>query len=196
MIFIGNDIVHLKHPANSGVNPSERYLSKSYTQAEQQSIMTSIKIIPELWKFWSCKEAAFKTLQKMGVVSFYEPKNIEVVSSNREVGSPNFFGIVTYENHIIYTHSYIQDDFILTLGCNCKDGLASSIWSIESCSDYDESRRVRESLLNILGTTVSNYSIEDIKKNEQNIPFLGGLSSIDISLSHDYGLVSAAYLHR
>ncbi|SHN30050.1 4'-phosphopantetheinyl transferase superfamily protein [Chitinophaga sp. CF418] len=71
--MIGNDIIDL-HLAGQESNWQRKgYLSKIFTAAEQEMICQASVPSDMVWLLWSCKEAAYKIVNRLTNVRIYNP---------------------------------------------------------------------------------------------------------------------------
>lgn len=193
MIYIGNDTVNLLHPANKRVERSARYLDKCYTPREQELVLSGDSPMENMWRLWSCKEAAYKVLKKMDSTLSFVPKQFEVsFSTENSLNEAQ----VHFGEQVIYCSTNISNGAVTTIASNHPQVLQQIRTQFGFYAIEDESVGARDVLLMLIGA--GNHV--EIKKDRNNIPFVydHGIrrSDIDISLSHDYGMVSAAYLNK
>lgn len=194
MVFVGNDIVHLNDPKNLRVEISNRYLNKSFTPAEQETILKHKKPSLELWRHWACKEAAYKILMKMGATTSFVPKSIEVqpYESRAELSMT-----ANYQGINLYFVSEATQDYVFTYGSNLKDAVPLIHSKVGKGFESEESALVRATLFQLISENCPEYSTLEVVKNSNNIPLLfnnGARLPVDISLTHDYGFVAATYM--
>ena len=199
--LIANDVVNLRNPFNRDVELSDRYLSKSYTESEQEIIRASDSQVETMWLIWSCKEALFKILTKLyGTVKF-DPTTIEVIFSdtNLLVGERVFHSVIRWQDVQLKGISTIKGRAISTVTASTQQALDHVYSNFQDFGeDIDESSAVRSFLFeHLAASTPLNLPQLKIVKSKLGVPKLlvdGRRSAIDISFSHDYGLVGFAML--
>ena len=186
MIFIGTDIINLKSQPNKNIFISKRYLNKSYSAEEQNRIVGSENLMKELWKIWSCKEAAYKVLAKLQKGLIFKPKDLKVNYTKNEQAE------VRYGKVQISLYSIVNDSYVLTTATNKNVDNKKISTFIRYKNEDTESKDVRKLLLENIGLVNAK-----IKMDRFGIPrlYLGDRKlNYDISLSHDYGLLAASFI--
>lgn len=113
--MIGNDIVDLALASNQSNWKRKGYLSKIFTDLEQEFISKSSNPNEMVWSLWSRKEAVYKIiLQKNGKHGYY-PKKIECLNADNESG------IVTFQGDLFYTKTETSIDSIHSLALENKE---------------------------------------------------------------------------
>lgn len=111
--MIGNDIIDLQLAKVQSNWQRPNFLNKIFTVNEQIFINQSQNPELEVWKLWSRKEAAYKIYnQETGIRGYFPWKldcSIAKRVDNRE------FGLVSIENKIYHTETYIHQDYIYSV---------------------------------------------------------------------------------
>lgn len=63
--FVGNDVVDLAQPRIHGKAADVRFVARVLDEPEAAGVRSAADPDLELWNFWACKEAAFKTVSKL-----------------------------------------------------------------------------------------------------------------------------------
>lgn len=199
--LIANDVVNLRNPFNQNVELSNRYLDKSYTPLEQEVINNSENPLETMWLFWSCKESLFKMLTKLYGAKRFNPTAIEVLISDEEmfVGERVVQSVIRWEDVQLRSISTISGHAISTVCASSQHAFDNVFSAFENVDETaDESEAVRELLFRHLASTTKLQCDQlNVNKNRLGVPKLlidGRHSAIDISFSHDFGLVGFALL--
>ncbi|MBI2270771.1 MAG: 4-phosphopantetheinyl transferase family protein, partial [Bacteroidetes bacterium] len=84
-MFIGNDIVSIKHAVENKHFLTQRYLNKLFTPKEQRYICSSNMLAYAAWLIWTAKESAYKIYNKQSGKRMYYPKKFEVTVSDNQL---------------------------------------------------------------------------------------------------------------
>ncbi|MEN6421843.1 MAG: 4'-phosphopantetheinyl transferase superfamily protein [Smithella sp.] len=79
MPCVGNDVVDLKKPANTGKSQDSRFLKKILTDAEIEYVKNAENPDTALWSLWACKETAYKIIKKTSPDIAFVPRRWRVV---------------------------------------------------------------------------------------------------------------------
>jgi len=195
MVFVGNDVVNIGHPANANRSLSSKFLAKVCSSKEQEYVLESESPNIALWQLWSLKESAFKVLMKMGEMSFFAPNRIEVL----DTGIQNKKVIETmFKSNVVYLKSSVLNERITSVASNSLDGINKAVSETRITSKPDESNEVRRLMFDVLKRHNLPHDKVEVIKNEQGIPYLfyqKKILPIEISLSHDYGVMGVAILN-
>jgi phosphopantetheinyl transferase (holo-ACP synthase) len=206
MISTGNDIVSL-NAINVTRTKQQKFYSKILTPAETAlhngRQFAAIPFESFVWLLWSIKEAAFKFLQRANPALLFSPTKFEVKQlqlpagfemahfTSEEIISVGFddktaiYGLILYENNMLYTRSLLYNELIMSV-VNADDDFSNIHWgikSINSAGNDTQSAAVREFLMSTLQLQGINRPI--ISKNLHSIPGLlyNGVV-VPVSLSH------------
>ncbi|PWV56739.1 4'-phosphopantetheinyl transferase superfamily protein [Chitinophaga sp. S165] len=174
--MIGNDIIDL-HLARRESNWQRKgFLSKIFTAAEQQMICQATIPSDMVWLLWSCKEAAYKIINRITNNRVYNPVKFNCTLSDEQedtiTGTVLFeacnYPFISYRNNsYIHTVAVSHDVFLNRIDIYTGNSLPSHLF------------------------TTGNALV----KNQDGVPYLmncGTYSTIPVSISHhgDYvGLV-------
>jgi phosphopantetheine--protein transferase-like protein len=193
MIFVGNDVVHITHPSNLSRTLTSRFLNKVCTPKEQRFVLEADSPVQSMWHLWSMKESAFKVLMKMKEASYFLPNQIEIQSP---IAGIQEISEVTFKAKTIF--SKMESGWITSVASNDLSGLERVIVQTQQSGCEDESIGVRELLFELLdGLNLPKEKLA-VNKDDLGIPYLyqnRKRTPIDISLSHDHGVLSAAFLN-
>lgn len=120
--MIGNDIVDLELAAAQSNWQRPGFLTKIFTDFEQQLIAGSQN--PELmvWMLWSRKEAAYKIFNRQTNLRLYNPLDFECSAT---VGAAGFYyGTVSCKNTQYYTKTEVTAAFVHTIATTNPDDFA------------------------------------------------------------------------
>ncbi len=117
--MIGNDIIDLQLSKTESNWQRRGWLPKLFCLDEQLNIKVNKTPETLVWLYWSMKEAAYKIQHRQtGHRSFAPAKlHCNLYHLNGDTAS----GIVTYEQNIYYTESFITKDFIHTIARLTKE---------------------------------------------------------------------------
>lgn len=101
---------------------------------------------------------------------------------------------VSFNNHIFFTRSLLQDDFIFTVVNNTNDfeNIYWGIKAIENNANENQSQCVRNFVLKRLQTIFIDDTLS-IEKAEAGCPFLKQQKNLPISFSHHGNYVAYAF---
>lgn len=181
--MIGNDIVDLQLAKEQSDWTRKGFLEKQFSEVEQQIIVKAENPFQQVWLFWSMKEAAYKCYTQLNQKRFFAPKKLrcKMRSSNE--------GIVTFEEHVFYTFSKINAQFIHSLA-------KQSLQQRSICSDFLIDNNVGESQY-VKSQILANFPKNTIlKKDNFGVPSLYEKQKLPtaISLTHHGNYGGFAYL--
>jgi len=113
--MIGNDIVDLNVAFVQSNWRRKRFLSKVFTEYEQQLIKSSANPDKTVWLLWSMKESAYKINVQQYQDVFFSPRKLQckILSKTK--------GLVMIKDEMYLTESQINNDFICTIASLKKD---------------------------------------------------------------------------
>lgn len=111
--MIGNDIVDLKLAKVESNWRRPNFLNKIFTFSEQDFIAQSENPELEVWKLWSRKEAVYKIYNRETGIRGYFPWKADC--SITETFENKECGLVSINNKVYHTETYINKDFIYTI---------------------------------------------------------------------------------
>ncbi len=106
--MIGNDIVDLKQAASESNWQRKGFVTKIFTQTEQEYIRLAKNKLATLWRLWSMKESAYKINVQQTGKRFFNPKKLQCTFFNDTKGK-----VVTNTHHY-YTVSDVNTAYIYT----------------------------------------------------------------------------------
>lgn len=104
--MLGNDIVDLNLAKIQSNWRRKNYLSKIFTEDEQQLILSAGNSDVMVWILWSMKESAYKIHNRKTGIRNFAPKSLSC-----RVHS-NFYGEVKIEGSTYFTKSDLQTTFV------------------------------------------------------------------------------------
>jgi len=111
--MIGNDIIDLRLAYQESNWQRKGYLSKIFTATEQEMICQASIPSDMVWLLWSCKEAAYKIVNRITNVRIYNPAKFScTLSGDREDATS---GTVSYEARTYSFISHRHDSCIHTV---------------------------------------------------------------------------------
>ena len=171
--MLGNDIVDLNLAKIQSNWRRKNYLSKIFTEDEQQLILSAENPDVLVWVLWSMKESAYKIFNRKTNERLFNPlafKCIILVLNNKVAK-----GLVKYNTLKILTRSELKPGFIHTIA---TDGILFSkkikIWSNQYHLNYPA----------IFNEQITDYHIY---KNIHNLPEVKNFHNNllhDVSVSH------------
>lgn len=165
----GNDIISrgmmisLKRPF--------RYAEKILNSIEMKDWSSSGHLAIDLWKYWACKEAAYKIYIKKGGSRILNPKNFEAEFEGVYVNVKDLYHKELYSGKLVQNEEYMHAT-LWEQGDQVKSRIISLLKTNSKC----RSQQLQRSVTSFLG---SPYAM--LLKSDRNIPFINGW---DISLSH------------
>ena len=201
MPVIGNDIVAINDAHNRASFSNPRYLIKTMTKSEKQaiSIATQHPFLP--FAIWSAKESAYKIMVKRGLKKSFCPIDFSVRFTT--IKSNELKGRVSYFDHRVHVNSIVTPAYVHTIGTESENHENKQIFhgvkQIDEDSKSSESILTREFLKEDIqkrfGYVLGDLRIiSDINTNVPLVQVNGRSLPIDLSLSHDSGYVSYAYV--
>jgi len=204
---IGNDIVDLREPANTGKSRDSRFLKKILTAAEVDFVQNAENPDKALWSLWACKETAYKVIKKKCADAAFLPRRWMVILKKFE--SACLEGEVKIPDaEAVYVRLFSHFRYVHCVGADHPADLDRLVCKVEVLLEKENKKRVDPSLFarKCLARSIADFfrlNLSDIKinrvqdKSELQPPhvYIGGKKSdIDISLSHDGHLVAYAFL--
>lgn len=201
MPYVGNDVVDLREPANTGKSQDSRFLKKILTDVEMEFVKNAGNSDEALWSFWACKETAYKVIKKTFPDVAFLPRRWPVTFDKSK--SKKSDGLVKVpDKGDIYIHLFSNPDYIHCVGVDELSALDKIICDVENlpAGKTDPSLFSRLCLAQSLAKRFS-LNLHQIKikrtrtKGELQPPRVyidGRKTDIDISLSHDGCFVAYA----
>ncbi|MFZ2396497.1 MAG: 4'-phosphopantetheinyl transferase superfamily protein, partial [Smithella sp.] len=198
---VGNDVVDLREPANTGKSQDSRFLKKILTDVEMEFVKNAGNSDEALWSFWACKETAYKVIKKTFPDVAFLPRRWPVTFDKSK--SKKSDGLVKVpDKGDIYIHLFSNPDYIHCVGVDELSALDKIICDVENlpAGKTDPSLFSRLCLAQSLAKSFS-LNLHQIKikrtrtKGELQPPRVyidGRKTDIDISLSHDGCFVAYA----
>lgn len=111
--MVGNDVIDLRLASQESNWQRKGYLSKIFTAAEQEMICRSSIPTDMVWLLWSCKEAAYKIVNRISGLRIYNPSKFSctLVDVNAEATR----GCISYEARTYSFISYRDENCIHTV---------------------------------------------------------------------------------
>ena len=203
MPYVGNDVVDLREPANSGKSKNSRFLKKILTDTEIEFIENTERPEAALWSFWACKEAAYKVKKKSFPDIPFIPRRWHVVFNKLQSEYSDGEVIIPGKGSV-YIRLFSNIQYVHCVGADSFAVLNKLIWSVEALPEEKEINpslflrdRLGEKLAHHFFLNFHDIKIRRTKKNgefQQPRVYVGGKETdIDISLSHDGRFVAYAY---
>lgn len=166
--MIGNDIIDLRLAGQESNWQRQGFLSKIFTAAEQEMIRQASIPSDMVWLLWSCKEAAYKIVNRVTNFRMYNPTKFSCTLSDEQENTIR--GKVLYAARTYSFISYRNSSYIHTVA-------ASHDFFLSHIAIYTGS-----SLPSHLFTTGNS-----LVKTPDGIPYLincGTHSTTPVSISH------------
>lgn len=199
--FVGNGVVHLGHSENKERATDDMLLEEYFTRAEKEVIFSSADYHENAWILWSCKTTAFKIARKLDHKFPFDPKSMQVIpfggaysESEHKINARVSTGVGP-----VFTETTVAGEVLTTIGATDIKALQNMTHkSSLLATDEDMAEQVRTYMLAHLSEKLQiEAAALSIKKDSAGIPCLfnaGKLCDVDLSLSHNYGLIAFAYL--
>jgi len=165
--MIGNDVIDLHLAGRESNWQRKGYLSKIFTATEQELIRQASMPSDMVWLLWSCKEAAYKIVNRLTNVRIYNPAKFNCSLSAD--GGNTVKGKVWYEARACSFISYRNDNCIHTVA-------VSHDVFLDHLDIYTGSR---------LPTHL--FPDKNLVKNQDGVPYLMNCctySPVPVSISH------------
>jgi phosphopantetheinyl transferase (holo-ACP synthase) len=204
MFSTGNDIVALKAiniARTKQPNFYKKILSVSEIKLYDQQFSGKMLLENFVWLLWSVKESAYKYLQRITPELVFSPTRTIVSKLEFPLGDTPaklegsdfdkemvYKGIVSFEDHTLYSRSIINEEFIFSV-VNHEDDFKGTHWGIQLISSSEpevQSSAVRTFLSIRLSTLFPNEDLQ-ISKNPHGYPVLikdGVEFPVVVSLAH------------
>lgn len=111
--MIGNDIIDLRLADQESNWQRKGFLSKIFTAAEQEMICQASMPSDMVWLLWSCKEAAYKIVNRISNNRIYNPSKFGCALSEEKGNTIS--GKVLYEARNYPFISYRDNSYIHTI---------------------------------------------------------------------------------
>jgi phosphopantetheinyl transferase (holo-ACP synthase) len=173
--MIGNDIIDLRLACQESNWQRKGYLGKIFTAAEQEIICRAITPSDMVWLLWSCKEAAYKIVNRITGKRIYNPSKFDCTLLHQD--GPAITGKIYHASKSYAFISYRNDNCIHTVA------VAHEIF-FDSLDIYT-------------GSSWPGHLVEEcaLMKNQDGIPYIMNCCSgapAPVSISHHgeyFGLV-------
>jgi phosphopantetheinyl transferase (holo-ACP synthase) len=176
--MVGNDIVDLREANKTPNWQHPRFLSKLFTELEQDLINNSDNPFVRIWRLWSMKEAAYKVYTQNYSGRFFNPKGFECSLENT-------FGAVKFKNFKCFVESRATSNFIISEAKTNQENFKSKVVSLSGNSPKLQSSQLKKSLLEHLGNTISSKANIQLKYTRFGVPFVEVENKLHhISLTH------------
>lgn len=126
--MIGNDIVDLELAAAQSNWQRPGFLTKIFTDFEQQLIAGSQNPELTVWMLWSRKEAAYKIFNRQTNLRLYNPLDFEC--SPMALAAGFYYGTVRCKNGQYFTKTEVTAAFVHTIATTNPDDFAK-VYSLE-----------------------------------------------------------------
>lgn len=223
-MFIGNDIVSIKHTIENKHFLTQRYLDKLFTPSEQSFIWSTHMPAYAVWLMWTAKESAYKIYNKQSGKRMYHPKKFEVTVADKHLSTyiksvqprecitnesvqlnSSLFGKVNTPSGEVFVYFFPTRNFIHTLAAENEVYLKNIRWEVSSISSTEfneQSIQVRQLAKKRIAEELEiNPDALEIKRHSlkgktgpPHIYHEGKKIKNDISITHDADLVAYAYL--
>lgn len=166
--MVGNDIVDIAKAREISNWTHPRFITKIFTNLEQEIIKASTDTFKCIWQLWSMKESAYKVYVQQFQNPFFNPKKIECKTIHNKANAVIIQG-VTY-----YTFTQLTKEYIYTIAyTSVKMDAFSEVFGLFSNNPSNETRiKLRYKL-----ACLANYDPEkiSIRKCVNGVPsvFLG-----------------------
>ena len=187
--MIGNDIVDLAKAKTDSDWLRPRWVSKVFTQKEQDFVKRSDDKDQMVWRLWSMKESAYKCSVQRKSFGRFNPLNFEcsLINSNEGIirsDTLKFFSTTHSSNRNIYS----------TATFTKNQSFFSKIIGSDDTSASQTSNKLKEELLIRISQKMGyDFCKIEIRKSLQKVPqvfFDGRKMDMNISLTH-HGRFSA-----
>lgn len=203
MPYVGNDVVDLKEPANTGKSKDSRFLKKILTDAEIEFVQNKENPDAALWSHWACKETAYKVINKSFPAAAFLPRQWQVIFKKSQSTHSNGEIIIPGEKRV-YISLDSNSQYVHCIGSDSITALDKLIWSVDVLPEKEKnnpSLYLRYCLGQSLVKHFSlNYHHIKIKRKRENgelrqprVYVDGRKTDIDISLSHDGRFVAYVF---
>ncbi|CAM3936585.1 4'-phosphopantetheinyl transferase superfamily protein [Flavobacterium cucumis] len=125
--MIGNDVVDLDLALKESNWKRKGFLTKVFTDFEQNLIQKATNKDEMVWTLWSLKESVYKASQRIFYVQGFFPKKIAVVALNKNKDSvtfydnKKFYGKTSIERNCLHSFVVIKkEDFNFILNLESK----------------------------------------------------------------------------
>jgi len=191
---VGNDVVDLKEPANSGKSRDSRFLKKILTDAEIEDVKNADNPDLALWSLWACKETAYKVIKKISSDIAFIPRRWQTVFDNAPLDDVEGNVIIPGQS-TVYIRFFTNAGYVHCTGSDERSALDKLTWDVEKLPNAktDPSifarQRLTDRLTKLLSLKSHQIEIQRTRKNGELSPpqvyCSGDKTDVDISLSHD-----------
>lgn len=200
---VGNDVVDLKEPENSGKCGDERFLARVLTAEERRLVVISGEPDAILWSFWAAKEAAYKAVSSSDQAVCSIPRRYHVLLDGGESDTTKahvtglngeLSGRVMTPVGEVALRITMTRDYVHALVAGSAAGFAGIVHRVdrmEGGETDDPSEFVRGQLLREIARKL-DCTVEDLAVRNRpsgsgspNVYFQHQPLAAEISLSHD-----------
>jgi phosphopantetheinyl transferase (holo-ACP synthase) len=176
--MVGNDIVDLREANKTPNWQHPRFLSKLFTELEQDLINNSDNPFVRIWRLWSMKEAAYKLFTQNNTGRFFNPKGFECALENT-------FGTVKFKNFKCFVESKVTSNFIISEAKAIQENFKSKIVSLSSNSPKLQSKELKQNLFEHMANTINSNAKLQLTYTRFGVPLLEVEGELHhISLTH------------
>ena len=201
MNHIGNDILSIEDPTNLRSFSNSRFLSKVLTRTERAANL-SRKGPLFAYILWTCKESAYKIQVKNGLRSAFAPIRFTVELADLDPGQGIDRGTATFGDKRMSTLTYINSRFVHTIameGYSALDLIVEGVRNTGALYGAPQSDLTHDHFLGSLVSDLglSKSAVTFSQDPDTRIPLVqirGADRRVDLSLSHDGGFISFAYV--
>jgi phosphopantetheinyl transferase (holo-ACP synthase) len=121
MIALGNDVVDLNEVPRNGERYYQRLIQSAFIPEELDDLPAHLSLQLKCALLWSAKEAAFKSIKKLKLVSDFTPKDIHVrflrFDLSEAIGRVHAYGTdlhlrVAFNENWVHTLTQLRDDLL------------------------------------------------------------------------------------
>lgn len=176
--MVGNDIVDIAEAEKASNWQRPRFLGKLFSYSEQQLIQNDDNPTLMVWRLWSMKEAAYKLFTQAHPSRFYNPKSFQCEVKGHT-------GEVRYHSFQCYVQTKITTEYIISEARLQPGVFSSKVVVFESKNQKEQSRLLKQELLNHIRISTKKISELQLVYNEFGIPVVKINTELkNISLTH------------
>ena len=177
MIALGNDVVDLHETPRNGDKYYYRLIQTAFTSDEMDQLPGNFTLKLACAVLWSAKEAAYKSLKKLGLVQDFNPKDIRVHSLG--IHPTEIEGVVTYKEISLKLKISYNEDWVHSTTFFAE---RDRKWAVVRCDN-----NYRAQTLAARKAALEHYHLADKIDKTDGIPVLmadGKRLPNELSLSH------------
>ena len=185
MIYWGNDIVALDDPGFQETDRLDKWLNKVCSPQESALILESDSLHMARWRFWSCKESAYKVLIKCGVKPFLSARRIEILPIGSLQARKMIFK-ANFENRVLFGCSILDDKWVYSICSNLPLDRTKYETAVIKASEKEASHQIRTQVKRHIKMK-HGIEVRRIYQGKHNVPVIecqDPCTKIDLSLSH------------